>query len=146
MRKPPSGRTMSCPFCNKRDFAVTYKSPRQLLVEELGRAAKTFKAKPVKCESIRLYRPPPIPATPAYRAATVRRYVPYAGPPFSVRYGNRATTYGGGVLVLYDEYGSPIYVPDRTTPRTYNTNLARYQPLRPGFAYPGQASTPDAIR
>lgn len=118
LRRPPSGRTISCPFCNRRDFSVEYRSPMQLLEEDAGVTSHN-RPSPVKCEQIRVHRPPPsAPPSAAYRAATTR-YYGYNGPPFTVRSGSRAATYGGGVLILYNERGEPIYVPE--PPRSTRT-------------------------
>jgi hypothetical protein len=130
IRRPPSGRVISCPFCNRRDFSVTYKSPAVLL------GLSPARLQPVKCESIRVYRQATGPSSAAYRNATVRsgysttqRYQPYSGAPFSVGSRSRATTYGGGVLMLYNERGEQYAYPNR-----YQNGYQR----RPAYAYPGQ--------
>lgn len=187
LRKPPSGRLITCPFCNKRDFGVKYAPPLTLIeaqeqqqltgntenvanvsvsslshpetmvnVETVMRVAKT-----VKCEAIQ--KPLPIQnpyaqsrprhhhhgsssnrhhryhhhyanhyrSSNQYPGATsgtssrghhnrhysqehgrpVNRFVPYTGPPFTVRNNGRVTRYGPGTMVMYNEYGTPIYLP-----------------------------------
>lgn len=138
-----------------------------MLVQEEGLPAtdreRLFRPNPVKWESLRPYRPPPPPASAAYRAATVSsRYAHYAGPPFSVRSGGRTTTYGRGVLVLYDANGRPTYVTEEypsparqhaatghhaygragawNAPAISRTRYAGDLYYRPGqYAYPGQS-------
>lgn len=141
MRRPPSGRTMSCPFCNQRDFSVYYLSPLVLLAEARsnggGQATRHSRLPQVKCEAIRPYRPPapppPPPPSAAYRAATTN-YQAYSGPPFSVRNGGgHATTYGGGVLVLYNNQGRRVYIPESSRNLTYSYQRPpsyAYQPSR----------------
>lgn len=154
LRRPPSGRTISCPFCNRRDFSVGYRPPIVLLKEEGLPPAdreRLFTPNPVKWESIRPYRRPSSqPRSAAVQQATLHhRYRQYAGPSFSVRSGSRATTYGGGVLVTYDSQGNQYYVRGRNQqpPQPYHltnsqdTHWNRYA-YRSGYAYPGQYYPP----
>lgn len=140
MRRPPSGRVMSCPFCNKRDFGIKYRSPSVIMMEDDGPAtavsgseSRKFNSQTVKSEAIRPYRPPPpSPTSAAYRAATMR-HAPYGGPPFTVRSGGTATTYGGGVLIMYNDRGMPVsYMP---ASRYQPQRTVRYEPYRPGYSY-----------
>lgn len=138
MRRPPSGRVMSCPFCNKRDFGVKYRPPSIIIMENersaaAGSDSRRFNPQTVKSETIRPYRPPPpSPTSAAYRAATMR-HAPYGGPPFTVRSGGTATTYGGGVLIMYNDRGMPVsYMP---ASRYQPQRTVRYEPYRPGYSY-----------
>lgn len=60
IRKPPSGRVISCPFCNRRDFSIKYESPEDLAIKDLPVSAKKKKKKAkdipsIKCEHVHLY-------------------------------------------------------------------------------------------
>lgn len=57
IRKPPSGRVISCPFCNRRDFSIRYESPEDLALKDFPQKKKK-KAKEIpsiKCEHVHLY-------------------------------------------------------------------------------------------
>ena len=89
-----------------------YKSPHVLL------GLAPARHQPVRSEAIRPYRSPTASPSAAYRNATLRagysptqRYRNYSGAPFSVGTASRATTYGGGVLLLYNERGEQYAYP-----------------------------------
>ena len=138
---------MSCPFCNMRDFGIKYTPPDIILEEERqdpssNNIGQRYKPQTVKCEPLRLYRPASATGSAMYRAATTR-HQHYAGPPFTVRSsaGGRATTYGGGILILYNERGQPIYYTQPTTSYRsvrYEPYRAPAQPRHNTAQYPGQ--------
>ncbi|PJF17207.1 hypothetical protein PSACC_03007 [Paramicrosporidium saccamoebae] len=72
LRRPPSGRTLSCPFCNRRDFSIRYCAPLLVLEEEAG-ISNISRPSPVKCEAIRAYRPTPPQAPPMFAQAAEQR-------------------------------------------------------------------------
>lgn len=144
IRKPPSGRIISCPFCNKRDLGVSYVPPLTFIeAKACGQVDTAIANKTVRCESIRAYVYLPASSYPNQRRTNyyhypansqvrnhtvmgqggggglsgnggrvpINRFVPYTGPAFTVRYGDRTTRYGRGTLVMYNERGVPIYLP-----------------------------------
>lgn len=61
IKRPSSGRVISCPFCNHANFSVCYHKPRWL--EELSKVEgeqhdDTIRPDPVACEAIKVVPPP----------------------------------------------------------------------------------------
>lgn len=142
MRRPPSGRTLSCPFCNRRDFGVNYVAPGKLLQSRSNNGLRNSSAAIIKCESIRPYRPPPSLASnnsANYRAAISRHYwyrtaapgTYYGAMPGDIMNGGGGST----IIVGYNRNGVPMYAPARSY-RPQRT--VWYQPYQPpvGYSYP----------
>lgn len=152
IRRPPSGRVISCPFCNYMNFSIKYLSPKSKF-----KGKRLDGSKEVYCEAVKAYRAPPPVAGPAviYQHAVPQsqRYIQYAGPSFSVRNGTNMTTYGG-VRVLYDQNGRAYYVPvqqwhiqgsQRMDPSFRQVpSLSQQQtyrpPVQPAYVYPAAAT------
>lgn len=129
LKRPPSGRVLSCPFCNARNFSTQYHTPLYIWTERHEPSKlSAIKVPTVAAESIRPYRVPPRPVRRAvpqgyyYRSGgggtRAQRYGQHAGPPFAtVGGGGRGLSSQGGAvpvgsLVLYDRYGRATgYIP-----------------------------------
>ncbi len=55
IKRPGSGRVISCPFCNHVNFAIFYRKPRWLaeLAKPEGQREDSVKPDPVACESVK---------------------------------------------------------------------------------------------
>ena len=55
IKRPSSGRVISCPFCNHVNFAVCYHKPRWLaeLDKAEGERDEEIKPDPVACEGVK---------------------------------------------------------------------------------------------